>query len=204
MYFDIGLTTSEMLVGLLLGSALGTVLGLSLWLNARMGRLFVPYIVIGGSIPIVAVAPILIMWFGTGFVAKVVLACFSTFLVAATQAFEGAQAADAERLDFAKALRATRTQMVTKIVFPSALLWVFAGLRLNVGFALIAVFIGEFVSSEAGVGRYIMRNGGLYDIPRVLFGVGILAGLALAVNALTGYLVRLWVPAGLAAAGSNE
>ena len=199
IYKDIAVTSSETLVGLGLGAFCGTLLGLGLWVSSRLGRIFQPYIIILGSIPVVALGPLLITWFGTGFWSKAVLAAFSTLLVAATQAFEGAKAADVERLEFAKALRATRWQMVRTVIFPGAVVWVIAGIRLSVGFAIIGAFIGEFVSSQYGVGHYIVRFGGIYDIPRVLFGVMILGALALAITGTAYYVIRWRAPAYLQA-----
>lgn len=197
IYRDIALTTAETVVGLLWGSLLGTLCGLLLWVDSRVGQLCEPYIVIAGSIPIVAIAPILIDWFGTGFLAKVILAGSSTLLISVIQAHEGAKLADKEKLEFARALKASRPFMVRKVILPSACMWVLAGFRLNVGFALIGAFIGEFVSSEAGVGRYIVRFGSLYDIPRVLFGVALLGLIGLVITRLVAFAVHLWVPAPL-------
>ena len=194
IYMDIGLTTGETVAGLLWGSLLGTLCGLLLWIDSRVGKICEPYIVIAGSIPVVAIAPILIDWFGTGFTAKIVLAGFSTLLISIIQAHEGAKLADKEKLEFARALGASRSFMVRKVILPSACMWVLAGFRLNIGFALIGAFIGEFVSSEAGVGRYIVRFGSLYDIPRVLFGVALLGLIGLVITRLVAFAVHLWVP----------
>jgi NitT/TauT family transport system permease protein len=192
IYFDIALTGLETVLGLMFGSLLGTLVGLLFWIDARLGKISQPYISIAGAIPIFALAPLLINWFGIGLTAKVVMASFSTFLVAIVQAYEGAREADLEQLEFAKALRAKRFRVLRLIVFPGAAAWVLAGVRLNIGFALIGAFIGEFVSSEAGLGRYILRNGGLYDIPRVLFGIALLASTALALNRVISLLARRW------------
>jgi len=191
---DIAVTGLEIVLGLVAGSFLGTVLGLLLWTNSRVGHLARPYITIAGSVPVFALAPMLIIWFGTGLLSKVVMAAFSTCLVSVVQAYEGARSASAEHIRLARVLGASRGQILRKIVVPSALTWVLAGFRLNIGFAVIGAFIGEFVSSERGLGHYILRAGGLYDIPRVLFGLVLLAALALALTGALNLAERWWFP----------
>ena len=87
----IGITLSEALLGLIIGSLLGTAAGLLLWTNERIAKLARPYIVILGSVPIFAIAPMLIIWFGTGLLSKVVMAAFAVFFVALSHAYDGAR-----------------------------------------------------------------------------------------------------------------
>lgn len=65
---------------------------------------------------------------------------------------------------------------------------------MNAGFALVGAFIGEFIVAERGLGRYILKAGGLYDIPRVLFGIALLACIALAINGVISLVERYWFP----------
>lgn len=194
IFYDLLLTASETIVGLTIGSILGTCLGLTSWTSDGVGRVVRPYITIAGSIPVFALAPMLIMWFGTGFLAKVVMAAFPTFLIAVVQAFEGAQAANEHLLRVGHTFRATRLKLLLKVVLPGALAWVMAGFRMNAGFALVGAFIGEFIVAERGLGRYILKAGGLYDIPRVLFGIALLGCVALLLNGLVGVAERTWFP----------
>lgn len=179
IWIDVGMTASEALLGLIVGSLLGSVLGLILWSSDTIARIAKPYIVLLGSIPIFAIAPMLIIWFGTDLLSKVVMSAFSVFFVALAQAYDGACACSAEYSHYARTLKASRLRVMEKIIIPGALCWVAAGFKISIGLALVGAFIGEFVSSQAGLGHYILTAGSLYDMPRVIFGVLLLSLLAL-------------------------
>ncbi len=179
LWQDIALTATEALLGLVCGALVGTVSGLLLWTNETLARVARPYVVLLGAVPIFAIAPMLIIWFGTGLLSKVVMAAFSVFFVSLAQAYDGARFCSQEYALYATALRVPRLRFVGKIVVPGALRWVIAGLKISVGLALVGAFIGEFVSSQAGLGHYITRAGTLYDMPRVLFGVFLVSTMAL-------------------------
>jgi NitT/TauT family transport system permease protein len=184
IWIDLATTAGEAVLGLLAGSLLGSALGLLLWTNDGLARLARPYIVVLGSIPIFAIAPMLIIWFGTDLLSKVVMSAFSVFFVALAQAYDGACACAKEYLHYAKTLRASRLRVMQKIIIPGALRWVAAGFKISIGLALVGAFIGEFVSSQVGLGHYILTAGSLYDMPRVIFGVLLLSLLALSFTGL--------------------
>jgi NitT/TauT family transport system permease protein len=193
IWIDILTTASEAILGLLVGSILGCLLGLALWTNEGVARIARPYIVILGSIPIFAIAPMLIIWFGTDLLSKVVMSAFSVFFVALAQTYDGARFCAKEYSHYARTLRAPRSAVVMKIIIPGALRWVAAGFKISIGLALVGAFIGEFVSSQVGLGHYILTAGSLYDMPRVIFGVLLLSLLALSLTALVWGLER-WQP----------
>lgn len=176
-------TFSEAALGLLAGTVLGTICGLLLWGNGKIDFITKPYLVFLGSIPIFALAPITIMWFGIGLLSKIVMAGFAVFFVSLLQAYDGAHAIAAQHLGFAKSIAAPNARIIRKIIIPGAVDWVIAGYKLNVGFALLGAFIGEFVSSEAGLGHYILKASSLYDMPRVLFGLLMISLLGLLMTA---------------------
>jgi NitT/TauT family transport system permease protein len=178
------ITLSEAALGLLFGTVLGTLCGLLLWGNGKIDFITRPYLVFIGSIPIFALTPITIMWFGIGLASKAIMAGFSVFFVSLLQAYDGAQAVAKEHLGFAKSLGTSNARVIRKIIVPGAIDWVLAGYRIDVGFALMGAFIGEFVSSEAGLGHYILKASALYDMPRVLFGLFMLSMLGLGMTAL--------------------
>lgn len=175
----IRVTAFEAIAGLVIGAVIGTTLGLILWADPRIARISKPYIVILGSIPVFGISPMLIIWFGTGVLSKVVMAAFGVIFVTMGQAYEGAQSSALEYTSYAKSLNASKGIIARKIIIPGALRWVTAGLKASVGLALMGAFIGEFVSSDAGLGHFILESGSLYDVPRVLLGILLLSLLAL-------------------------
>lgn len=191
---DVLVTGGEAFVGFVAGNVIGMALGLGLAYSPRLQYVARPYVVVMGSIPIFAVAPMMIMWFGVGFFAKVMMAILSTFLVTTVQAYTGATRADPELIELLRSFDASRLEVFKKVIFPSCLEWVVASFRLTVGFALLGAFIGEFISAERGLGFRILKSGGLYDIPGVIAGVVLIAALALGltkgVDVLSHYVLR--------------
>ena len=191
---DISITAVETLCGLVLGSIVGTCAGLALWLSAEVARFARPYVLGVGAVPIFAIAPMTVIWFGTGLVAKVMMATLSTIFVAFAQAYEGARNVDSDLISLLKSLGASRTQTLSKVVFPSAVAWVIVSCRLNVGFAVLGAFMGEFISSDRGLGHYILKASGLYQVPRVLAGVLCIVALSLVLSWVISRVERLLMP----------
>lgn len=176
---DILVTGQEALYGFLLGNIVGGLIGLSLWYSRRIAELTRPYIIALGSIPIFSIAPMMIMWFGTGLYAKVMMAALSTVIIAITQSYEGAKQVDEQQIRLFHSFGATRTQIFLKLIVPSSLVWLFNSLKLNIGFALLGAFIAEFISSGEGLGHRILKAGGTYDVALVLASVMCIVLLAL-------------------------
>lgn len=164
------ITGAEASLGFVIGILLGTITGFLLWYSPMVARVSRPYISFLGAIPVFAFAPMVIIWFGIGFSMKVALAAFAVFLVALAQAYEGAKSVDEEEYRLLKTFGATRFQMFQKVIFPASLSWVFASMKLNVGFAILGAFIGEFISSSNGLGYIMIKAGSLFDIPGVFAG----------------------------------
>lgn len=168
---DIFVTGKETLYGFLIGNIAGAIIGLSLWYSRKVATLTRPYIIAIGVIPIFAIAPMMIIWFGTGLYAKVMMAAISTVTIAITQSYEGARNVDEQQIQLLKSFGATNGQLFRKLVIPSSLVWLFNSLKLNISFALLGAFIAEYISSDEGLGHRIFKAGGLYDIPLVLTSV---------------------------------
>jgi NitT/TauT family transport system permease protein len=165
---DILVTGEETLLGFIIGNVVGVLIGLSLWFSNRVAKLAKPYIIAIGVIPIFAIAPMMIIWFGTGLYAKIMMAAISTVTIAITQAYEGARNVDDQQIQLLKSFGASNSQVFKKLVVPSSLVWLFNSLKLNVSFALLGAFIAEYISSFEGLGHRIFKAGGTYDVPLVL------------------------------------
>lgn len=188
--YDFLVTSMETLVGFVIGILLGTLVGFLLWYSSRIARIFRPYIFIVGSVPVFAFAPLIIVWFGIGIAMKIALATLGTFLIALTQAYAGAKNVDPDEFKLFKLYGATRWQILQKVIFPSSVSWVLAALKLNVGFAILGAFMGEFISSDAGLGYFMVKSGSLYDIPGVFAGGFFLIILAVLFNIGVNYIEK--------------
>lgn len=183
-------TGMETLAGFVAGSLLGTAMGLGLWYSRFVARVMSVFVLALGSIPVLALGPLIIIWFGTGVESKIVLATVSCVIVALLQAYEGAQQVDKDLIRLLTSVGATKWQIFTKVVIPSSSSWVVAAAKLNVGFSLIGAVIGEYISSQHGLGNLILIAGANYNIALVLLGVFSLMILAFALNSFVGLLER--------------
>jgi NitT/TauT family transport system permease protein len=187
---DSWVTGLETLLGFLFGNVIGTVLGLTLWYSRFVSRVVQPFIVAVGSIPIVALAPVVIIWFGTGIISKVAMSTLSVVVVALVIAYKGALSVDDDQINLMRTLGATKRQIFQKLVVPASLGDIFAGLKLTVGFALIGAIVGEFMSSSEGLGHAIFKAGSLYIISKVFAALVATIVLALALSYVVGKLER--------------
>lgn len=191
LWTDIGVTAQEVLIGFVIGAVGGSVLGLLLWYSRFVADLSAPFITAIGSIPVLAVAPMMIIWFGTGLVSKVVIVAFSCVIVSLTNAYRGAQKVDTDLLDLMRSFGSSKTQAFTKAIVPGAMSWVIAGLKLNVGFAIIGAVVGEFISSSAGVGHMIVTGSSSFAMNQVLAGVVVVMAMVLVFGLLIDLLERV-------------
>ena len=164
---DISVTGLETVLGFLIGNLIGTLVGLSLWYSLFVSRVVQPFVIAIGSIPIIALAPIIIIWFGTGLASKIAMSTLSVVVVALVTSYKGAIGVDPDQINLLRTLGARKPQIFSKLVVPASLTDIFAGLKLTVGLALIGAIVGEFMSSSVGLGHAIFQAGSLYAIPKV-------------------------------------
>jgi NitT/TauT family transport system permease protein len=191
---DTWVTGLETVLGFVMGNVLGTALGLSLWYSRFVSRVVQPFIIALGSIPIIALAPIVIIWFGTGLASKVAMSTLSVVVVALVTSYKGAMSVDPDQVNLMRTLGARKSQIFRKLVVPASLTDIFVGMKLTVGFALIGAIIGEFMSSSEGLGHAIFKAGSLYIIPKVFAALVATIALALVLTWLVGKLERLLTP----------
>jgi NitT/TauT family transport system permease protein len=189
---DTWVTGEESLWGFLLGGVVGTACGLILWLTPTWQKITRPIMVALNGVPKIALAPLIIVWFGIGPASKVASAAVLVFIVALITAQSGCQEVDNDLLKLMRSLGATRWQTFRKVVVPAAMPWIVAGLRLNVGFALIGAVVGEYIAADKGLGYLVYYAGTLSDLNTVWLGIFCLMAMALVFDLLV-TLVARWV-----------
>jgi len=152
----IGATLGEVLLGFIIGSVLGIGLGVVLALSTMMNRIIYPYVVALQTVPKIAIAPLMIVWFGFGLQSKVLIVALTATFPLLVNTIAGLRATDADRLDLLKGLCASRAQTLRYVQFPSALPYVFAGLNTAIVLAVIGAIVGEFVGATQGLGYLII------------------------------------------------
>ena len=159
-------TLHEIGLGFGVGVGLALVVGYALARLPLAERLLSPYLVAAQATPILAVAPLLALWFGPGIEAKVVICALIVFFPVAIATMVGIRAVDASLLELARSLRATRWQVVTTLEIPAALPAIFGGLRVGVTLAVVGAIVGEWAGADQGLGLLInLARGSLFDIP---------------------------------------
>lgn len=183
-------TGFEALIGFLAGSIIGTLAGLLFWHFKWLNDIFRTYLSVLGAVPIFALGPVLVFWFGTGLWSKIVLGFLSTLILAVSQAFNGASEVDPNLQKLMRVFGATPWQIFSKLVLPSSLIWLLAGIRINIGLALLGAFIGEFIASKRGLGYMIIVAQGLYNVNQIWVAIGGIMFIALLFYILTGPIER--------------
>jgi NitT/TauT family transport system permease protein len=159
-------TISEIALGFAVGAIVGLVVGYGLAKSALVERIASPYIVAAQATPILALAPLLALWFGPGLVSKVVICGLIVFFPIAVSTMVGIRSVDVGLLEMARSFRATRRQVLTTLEVPAALPSVMGGMRVGVTLAVVGAIVGEWAGAEKGLGVLVnLARGSLFDIP---------------------------------------
>lgn len=185
---DIGFTFRAALLGFVIGTSLGSLIGLSFWWSRNYANFAQPYIICFESIPKLALAPLIILMFGVGVSSKVAIAVALTVVVSTLTTYSGVRSIDPDLPRLMYSMGASRMQVFLKVVVPSVLPWGISVLRVNIGLALTGAIVGEFISSQHGLGRTILYAGQTYEISLVWVAVLVLSCLSIAM-----YLVVSWL-----------
>jgi NitT/TauT family transport system permease protein len=159
-------TLYEIALGFGVGAGLALVVGYLLARLPLAERLLSPYLVAAQATPILALAPLLAIWFGPGLTAKIVICALIVFFPVAIATMVGVRAVDGRLLELARSLRATRWQVVRTLEIPAALPAIFGGLRVGVTLAVVGAIVGEWAGADRGLGLLVnLARGSLFDIP---------------------------------------
>jgi NitT/TauT family transport system permease protein len=188
---DIGFTFRSTILGFIIGTTAGSLLGLSFWWSRNYAAVAQPYIICFESMPKLALAPLIILVFGLGVTSKVVIATALTIVVSTLTTYAGVKALDPDGEKLFYSLGASRWQVFRKLVVPSCLPWIISVLRVNIGLALTGAIVGEFISSQHGLGRTIFYAGSTYEIALVWVAVFTLSALAVIMYAVVSWLENM-------------
>jgi NitT/TauT family transport system permease protein len=193
------ITLAEVLGGLSMGFILATSLGYLLAKSKTIERILSPYIVASQSIPVVAIAPLLVIWFGPGRISKVMISALIVFFPILINSIVGVRSVPQDLYDLMRSLQATRWQVFTKLEVPAALPMLLGGLKIGATLSVIGAVVGELVGADQGLGFLINIGRGIYDTTLVYVAVITLVVLALTlfsfVAALEWWLLRWREPA---------
>ena len=178
-------TLSEILLGLAVGAVSAIVVGTALGKSVVIERVLSPYIVAAQSVPILALAPLLDIWFGGGLLARVLICALIVFFPIAIATMVGIRSADPLLVEMFRSLGATPGQRTTRLEIPSALPVIFGGLRVGVTLAVIGAVVAEWAGASSGLGVLInIADQGLFDTPLMFVALATLAVIGIGLHGL--------------------
>ena len=186
----IKITLEEALAGLLIGTVTGVLSAFILGKLDVTARVLDPIIMAFYGIPKLALGPIFILWFGLGMQSKIFLAALMVFFLVFFNAYAGFKNVDQALIDAVRLMGASNRQITFKVVLPSSVPWLMAGIKAGLGAALLGAVVGEYIGASAGLGWMVEFAGGMYDIARVFTCIIVLMLLMAALNAALGLIER--------------
>jgi len=185
LYVDhVWITLSETLLGFVLGTSLAFVFGTVIALSRPVEYFLYPFIVMFQSMPKVALAPLIIVWFGLGLASKVVNAALVAFFPLMVNTIVGLRSAEEDKVNLMKSLAATKTQIFWMLQLPNAMPYIFAGLEIAMIFALIGAIVAEFVGAQSGLGMLIQSMNFTMDVAGQFSVLLLLSVLGLLLNGI--------------------
>ena len=167
------------MLGLIIGTIVGLIIGVILWWNNNLAKVLDPFLVVLNALPKTALAPILIIWAGTGIKGIVLVAISLSIVVTIMSAYNYFSSVDKEQIKMMKTMGASKFQILTKLVLPSNIPNILNIVKINIGMSWVGVIVGEFLVSREGIGYLVVYGGQVFKLDLVMMGVFILGVIAL-------------------------
>ncbi len=190
LWLHMKVTLTEVLIGLSLGAVVATFLGYLLAHSPLAERVLAPFIVASQSVPTVAIAPLLVIWFGTGILSKVLVCALIVFFPILVNTVVGVRGVGEDLRDLMRTLEASRWQMIWMLEVPAALPTLLGGLKVGATLAVIGAIVGEFVAADQGLGYLLKQGQQVYDTPQVFVGIGTLVIVAQVLYGIVAFAER--------------
>ena len=187
-------TLQEMLLGLALAFVFGVLLAVMISSSRLVERSIYPAVVASQAVPIIALAPILLIWFGYGMTPKVIVVVLTCFFPIVVSMVDGLRAADTDALALLRSMGASRWQTMRIVRVPAALPSLFSGTRIAAAWSVIGALVGEWVGASSGLGYLMTRSASQFQTPRVYAAVIIAATMGILLFALVALAERLLLP----------
>jgi NitT/TauT family transport system permease protein len=182
VFLHLGITLTEILLGFAIGAIGAFVLGSLIALFRIADRILYPYIIALQAVPKVALAPLLVIWFGFGLESKILMTAVIAFFPILVNTVVGLRTVEQDRLDLMVALKATRWQIFRFVRLPTALPFIFAGLDVGIVLSVIGAIVGEFVGASGGLGYLLLVYNADLNIAAVFALLIILAVLGIVLH----------------------
>ncbi len=190
-------TVGEIAVGYPIGAIIGIGMGFLLGSSPLLARAFQPIVTALFGIPIIALAPLIVVWLGIGYASKVGIVALLVFFLTFFNTYSGLKNMDRQYVDLARLMGADRKTVALRVVLPTVTPSIFAGLAIALPQSVIAATVGEFIAASEGLGFMIRRSAGVFDTPTLIVGALVLMLLVLLANAVLAVIERrvlVWKP----------
>lgn len=187
-------TLQEMLLGFVLAVSIGVPLAVLMFEFPTLEKALYPYVIGSQTVPVFAIAPLLVLWFGFGITSKVIMAALIVFFAIVLNTLDGLKSTDPDTVNLFRILRATRWQILWKVRMPSALPFIFSGAKIGISISTIGAVIGEWVGAKAGLGYLMLYANGQLKVSLVFAAIFCLTLLGLSLFGLMTLLERYAMP----------
>lgn len=178
------------LIGFVIGTAVGLVIALVLHLVPWLKTAVYPLLVISQNVPTIALAPLLMIWFGFGMLPKIIVITLVCFFPVAVAAMDGLTRTDMSMMNYMRMTGATKWQTFTMLELPHALPSVFSGVRIAATYSVMGAVIGEWIGSDKGIGYFMLLQKSAYRTDRVFVAIAVIVLLSLLMVGLITLLER--------------
>lgn len=189
-----GPTAGEALVGFLCAAVAGFLSGFLINRSSLMERSLYPWLVVSQTLPIIAIAPVLVTWFGYGLLPKVMVVALFCFFPITVATADGLRAIDPELIRLMRSFGASRRRIFWMVEAPGVLPFLFGGVRLAVTYCVIGAVIGEWVGSSEGLGFLMIQDKAQFEISRLFAEISLLSAMGVSLFLLVALVQRLVAP----------
>lgn len=187
-------TLIEMLLGFTLAFVVAMALGILIAHSTTFRRGLYPLVIASQTVPVIAIAPVLVIWFGYNIIPKVLVTALIAFFPLTVTTVTGFRAIESDAVHLFRSMNATRTQIFFKLSVPTALPYIFAGLKVSATLCVIGATVGEWIGADRGLGHLIMLDTAQFDTPRVFASIVLLSGSGVALFLLIALIERIALP----------
>lgn len=183
-------TLTETLIGFAIGAVAGMIVGILLGASPRLSDIFFPFVIAAYSAPRLALAPLLILWFGLGMASKVVLASILVFFLVFFSTYAGVRQVDRDLINVLRVVDASRWTIHRVVTLPSAAAHVITGIRMSVSYAFVGAVVGELMAGNTGLGALIAQEASAFNPSGIFASIAVLIVMALLLQMVVTWLER--------------
>lgn len=192
IFRHIGISLLETILGLIVGSILGLIIAIILWWNELLSKVFDPFLIVLNALPKTALAPIIIIWVGTGIEGIICVSISISLVLTILSAYQYFKNVNEEQIMMLKSFNATKIQILFKLIIPSNIGNLINLFKINIGMSWVGVIVGEFIVSKEGIGYLIMYGSQVFKMGIVMMGVLVLGVLSFLMYEIVNIIEKLW------------